>query len=60
MREIGGFEANLSLKQNTIRTKLEKRRVSKIEKLLHPRAEWPEDATDVGSPVPQSFSRKEC
>ena len=35
MCEIGEYEANLSLKQNTIRIKLEKRRVTKIKKLLH-------------------------
>ena len=36
--EMENFEENISLKKEIIRTKLEKRRVTKIQKLLHPEA----------------------
>ena len=49
-REMDDFEASLSLKKNTVGTKLEKRRVSKIQKLLHSVAERPEGGTDVSRP----------
>ena len=57
-REVGEFEANLSLKQNTIRTKLDKRRASKIEKLLHPGAERPEDVGDAVRSKKQQQKKK--
>ena len=37
--DIDQFEAEISLKKEIIRTKLEKRRLSKIQKLLNPATE---------------------
>ena len=39
--EIGEFESNIALKQNTVRTKLGKRRALKTEKPFHPKVERP-------------------
>ena len=48
--EMEEFAANVSLKQETIRTKLAKRRVTKIQKLLNPQAEKPESSKDNRPP----------
>ena len=37
--DVDGFQANISLKQEAIQTKLEKRRANKIEKLWKPTGE---------------------
>ena len=49
-QEIDDFEKNLSLKQNTVKAKLEKRRVSKIQKLLHPEEQQPEGGSKIKPP----------
>ena len=48
--EIDSFEANVTLKKETLRTKLEKRRVTKIQKLLNPGTEQPGSRVDDRPP----------
>ena len=48
--EMENFAANVSFKQKTIRTKLEERRVTKIQKLLHPEADKPGSSKDNRTP----------
>ena len=52
--ELEDFDANISLKKEIIRTKLEKRRVTKIQKLLRPEAEVSKNREDTRPPNPKN------
>ena len=45
--DVESFEANISLKKETLRTKLEKRGVTKIQKLLNSDTVQPESGVDT-------------
>ena len=50
MHEIEEFENNISLKQNTVRAKLEKTRRAKLQKLLCPEIQQSDDRTNTKQP----------
>ena len=58
--EMDNFATIISLKQEPMRTKLGKRRVTKIQKLLHPRAERAADGGDVGPRRKKKTSKEEA
>ena len=58
--EMDNFAANISLKQEAIRTKLEKHRVTKIQTFLHPGAEEPGSSKDTRPPKRKRQTKEEA
>ena len=50
-RNVDKFQANVSLKKEMLRTKLEKRRVNKMEKLRNPGNQQPRNKADTRPPM---------